>query len=1026
MKTLAIAAALAVAATSALAGPIDEAARRFVTQAYAGELSALPKSEHAATESFERMVRNTLSVRCAAVDAVVIRGLSASGNDATVLLDAVLRTSDRETPAAWRAPETISLRVSLVRQGETWLVAGIALPDGELADRLLAASDDEREQLLRAHASEIGPGVARAAYARTIAMTNSAKGDVVARAAALTHELALLSGDLRTEALALAVDAFIAWAHSDGAAALRLTERSIEIGQALGDPDALARAWYTRGRVFDAFRTAATRSDGDQQRAECYRQALASAEHAEDPSILARVLYSMANVAANQDADNLTARRYIDRILPITRETGDVAGEFGCETILSTIYLNQGDDERGLYHHLRALKLAEEHHLRAYGSLQLRTGVILVSQHRYEEARAALAKALPRNERGELVVGDVPAVNVSGALTALARLEAERGNLEEAQCVLLEASEKYDQTAGPSDAALASDYLARHDYRAALRASLPQIDATPFPDEKVSALSAAARAYRGIGQSDRGYALITEAIDLAERLGERVAGDEQQKALSAETISAAYTIAAQISLDRGDPAEALAVLERGRARVLKDILANGRSDALAEVETADRDEQERRERELTHLSLEAEHARAAGRNAEARRLADELRAAREEHATFLDGIRARAERRRVTRQPLTKARIEDVLRGLPSPLASVEYIVDDQEVTAIVARKSSVHAETIHIKRADLERRVNRFADRLAKDDLRTIEDARALHALLVAPIEKHLSGAEAVLVVPDRALWRVPFAALVDRRGRFLVERWAFVYAPSITAYAAMARQPERRAPAAQLAFLGIANPKLDHAAAAALTDFYRGATLGNLPDAVREVNALRTRYARSAVVLTGEQATEGRTKAMLGRARIIHFATHALLDNANPMYSRLVLARDSDAAENGWLESWEIARLDLHADMVVLAACDTARGRIGGEGVMGLAWSFFIAGTRSLVAAQWKVASSSTAQLMIDFHQSLGVADHDPALSKAQALRDAQLRLLHNPSTARPFYWGAFVLMGDAAWPANERRRH
>jgi CHAT domain-containing protein/tetratricopeptide (TPR) repeat protein len=1021
---LVIAVALAVA-TPALAGPIDEAARRFVTLAYAGDPAGLSKSEHAATESLERTARNTLRVRCVAVDAVVIRDLSASGEHATVLLDLVLRTSDRETPAAWKPPETISLRVNLVREGEAWLVAGIVFPDEDLADRLLAAGDEERQQLLCAHAGQIGPGVARAAYARAIALTNAAKGDA-ARAAALAHQLAQLSGDLRTEALALCVDAFVAWNHGDGATAMRLTERSIEIGQALGDPDVLARAWYTRGRVIDAFHRLATRSGYNQERAECYRKALSSAERAEDPSVLVRVLYSMANLAANQDADNLTARRYIDRVLPITREMGDVAAELGCETILSTIYLNQGDGERGLFHHLRALKLAEEHQLRPYPSLLLRTGVILVGEHRYEEARAALAKALPRDERGEIVVApNVPRGYVAAALSALAHIEADRGNLEEARCIVQEAGKKYGSTAGAPDADLAPDYLARHDYRAALRASLPQIDATPYPDEKVLSLNAAARAYRGIGQSDRGYTLITEAIDIAERLGERVAGDEEQKARSAEAISAAYTIAAQISLDRGDPAEALAVLERGRARVLKDILANGRPEMPADVEAADREERERRERNLTHLSLDAEHARAAGRNAEARRLAEELRTARGEHASFLDGIRARAERRRVTRQPLTKARLQEVLRGLPAPLASVEYIVDDQEVTALVARQDVVHTETIRIERAELERRVSRFADRLAKDDLRTTEDARALHALLVAPIEKYLAGAEAVLVVPDRALWRVPFAALVDKRGRFLVERWAFVYAPSITAYAAMARQKEPRTPVAQLSFLGIADPKLDHASASALTDFYRGATLGSLPDAVREVNALRMRYARSAVVLTGEQATEGRTKAMLGRARIIHFATHALLDNANPMYSRLVLATDSNADENGWLESWEIARLDLHADMVVLAACDTARGRIGGEGVVGLAWSFFIAGTRSLVAAQWKVASGSTARLMIDFHQSLGIPTHNPALSKAQALRDAQLRLLRDPSTARPFYWAAFVLMGDAAWPATERRR-
>jgi CHAT domain-containing protein len=276
-------------------------------------------------------------------------------------------------------------------------------------------------------------------------------------------------------------------------------------------------------------------------------------------------------------------------------------------------------------------------------------------------------------------------------------------------------------------------------------------------------------------------------------------------------------------------------------------------------------------------------------------------------------------------------------------------------------------------------------------------------YELLIRPIEKELSGAKALLIVPDEVLWRVPFSALVDANGRFLVERTPIVYAPSITAYATMMHIAPRHAPHA---FFGVANPSLT--------------THDALPEAKEEIEAVRALYgARNSKVLEGNAATESRTRAELGKASIIHFATHALLDDAHPMYSRLLLARDPGANDDGSLEAWEIAQLHLSADLIILSACNTARGSIShGEGVVGMVWAFFVAGARSTVATQWSVASGSTAKLMIAFHRSLRRGDHDPALAKAEALRDAQLELLRNARDTHPFAWAGFALYGDASY--------
>jgi CHAT domain-containing protein len=109
----------------------------------------------------------------------------------------------------------------------------------------------------------------------------------------------------------------------------------------------------------------------------------------------------------------------------------------------------------------------------------------------------------------------------------------------------------------------------------------------------------------------------------------------------------------------------------------------------------------------------------------------------------------------------------------------------------------------------------------------------------------------------------------------------------------------------------------------------------------------------------------------------------------------------------------------LDLKADLVVLSACDTARGRISaGEGVIGLTWALFVAGSPTTVVSQWAVESASTTDLMLNFHRNLkgpgGGSRY--AMNKAEALRQAQLNLLKNKRYQHPFFWAGFVVVGDA----------
>jgi CHAT domain-containing protein len=108
----------------------------------------------------------------------------------------------------------------------------------------------------------------------------------------------------------------------------------------------------------------------------------------------------------------------------------------------------------------------------------------------------------------------------------------------------------------------------------------------------------------------------------------------------------------------------------------------------------------------------------------------------------------------------------------------------------------------------------------------------------------------------------------------------------------------------------------------------------------------------------------------------------------------------------------------LDLKAETVVLSACETARGRVGaGEGLIGMTWALFVAGSPTTVVSQWQVDSASTTVLMLEFHRNLkqAMSSDQSGARKAEALRQAELKLLRSKEFRHPLYWAGFVLIGD-----------
>jgi len=287
-------------------------------------------------------------------------------------------------------------------------------------------------------------------------------------------------------------------------------------------------------------------------------------------------------------------------------------------------------------------------------------------------------------------------------------------------------------------------------------------------------------------------------------------------------------------------------------------------------------------------------------------------------------------------------------------------------------------------------------------------ERARTLYDLLLLPVEAHLQSRRKICIIPDGVLWRLPFHTLIDPQGRHVLERKTVFYAPSLRTLALASARRASDPPGQLLAF---GDPKLTRKAVADAVAFQRDANTGALPDAQREVRAIRRFYpAGAAKVLIGADASEEAFKRDAANYRVLHIAAHGLFDERAPMYSALLLSSEDDGREDGFLEAREIADLSLHGDIAILSACDTARGRYGaGEGLIGMSWALQVAGCPTAIVSQWKASSAPTARLMIAFHRHLIAG-----ASKSDALRRAALELMHDPRYAHPFYWAPFVLVG------------
>ncbi|MDZ8262893.1 CHAT domain-containing tetratricopeptide repeat protein [Nostoc sp. ChiQUE01b] len=287
------------------------------------------------------------------------------------------------------------------------------------------------------------------------------------------------------------------------------------------------------------------------------------------------------------------------------------------------------------------------------------------------------------------------------------------------------------------------------------------------------------------------------------------------------------------------------------------------------------------------------------------------------------------------------------------------------------------------------------------------------LHKILIDPIADLLpkDKGDRVTFIPQGSLFFVPFPALQDADRKYLIEKHTILTAPSIQVLD-LTRQKRQQILGTSKDVLVVGNPTMPK------VSLYPGkpaTQLDPLPDAEIEAKEVAQIYKTNAII--GKKATKSAILPLLPKARIIHLATHGLLDDftGGGVPGAVALApeplnKGKEEGTNGLLTASEIFDLKLNnTELVVLSACNTGVGKITGDGVIGLSRSLISAGVPSVIVSLWSIPDAPTASLMTEFYQQLQQGN-----DKAFALRQAMLKTMEKHPD--PKNWAAFTLIGES----------
>ena len=851
--------------------------------------------------------------------------------------------------------------------------------------------------------------------------------------------------------------------------ALDYYSQALSLVQAIGNRRGEAATLNNFGRVYDSL--------GEKQKAlDYYNQALSLRLATGDRRGEAATLTNIGRVY-NSLGERQRALDYYNRALPLKRAVGDRGGEAVTLNNIGRVYDSLGERQRALDYYNQALPLSRATGDRTGEAGVLNNiGVVYDSLGEKQRALEYYNQALPLTRAVGDRGGEAVTLNNIGA-TYYSLGEKEPGYYSQALEYYKQAL-PLEQAVGDrrGEAATLNNIGRVYDSLGEKRKALEYINLSLQLCRGVSdrvneapALYQIARIERQSGALIEARSHVEKALAIIESLRAKVDVHELRASYFA-TVQSYYELYIDLLMrlhkrhpSAGFDAAALNACERARARSLIELLIEARADIRRGVDKSLL-ERERSLQQLLNAKSERRIRLLSGKypQEQADAAAKEIDALTTELQNAQAQIRATSPSYSALVQP-SPLSLKEIQRQLDPDVLLLEYSLGGERSFLWAVTQTTLDSFELP-KRAEIESKAravynlltarNRrekgetpgaWQRRVTEADARYAKEAEELSRMLLGPVARRLDD-KRLLIVADGALLYLPFAVLplpeTGGKSAPLIVGHEVFNLPSASTIAVLRRELGGRKPAPlAAAVLGdpvfsVEDPRVSSAkerreisasdssvltaeVARALRDVDASGTVVNLSplpftrqESTSIIKLIPPRQGLLALDFKANKATA--TSPDLSQYRIVHFATHGLVDSLRPELSGIVLSLvdEQGKPQDGFLRLHEIYNLNLPVEMVVLSSCRTGLGaEIKGEGLVGLTRGFMYAGAARLVASQWKVDDEATAELMAKFYAKILKEGERPAA----ALRAAQIEMWRQKDWNPPFYWAAFVFQGE-----------
>jgi tetratricopeptide (TPR) repeat protein len=734
--------------------------------------------------------------------------------------------------------------------------------------------------------------------------------------------------------------------------ALEFYNLTLAIDRRVNDPTGIATRLQSIGNVH--------RLRGDYASAlESYMSSLLVAEQSPPSATVATTLGGIGLVRALQ-GDNAQAIEYFDKSLARFQRDGDQVGMARMLSLIGNARYVQGEYDLALetYEKSRELYEKREDHLnRAH--ILLGIGAVHVAQRNYTLALKSFHEALTfYTTLGRKA-------DMADALSRLAAAYREQGDNAKA----LEFAQSATRAAKEAEVFSLVSY----------------------------ALTEAGKAQRGLGRKTEALSSFAEAIQVRRSIRPETGPDgiETERSGVLPYLGAMETL---IELDQAR--EALVRADEAKSQLLREVIQRGNFTITKGMSAAEREMELQRSGEVASRKVQVYGSQDSDfkHSAASNELKARLAAARETYERFRKDLYMTHPQLAINRGELAILKIEELRPLVNNNTVLLQYAVADEKVFLFVVTGPmlDVRVYGINTPRNEIAEKVASF-----RQSIDNPVAARELYDILLKPAESQIAQRSKLIIIPDGALWDVPFEALQASDGIYVIDQASVSYAISFSVLREMRKRrlpsASRRAPV----LVAFGSPALGNDVLERMQRTYTGLKLAETEPI--EIDKLQTIYgpARSRTY-TATRAKEELLKTEMNAATVLHLATPAILDQSVPMYS--IFFMSPDASDDGLVKLWEFTSLNSKARVVVLPHAWTAGHSQTGAALMAMSWAWFIAGTPTVVLNRWE---GNSAEFLEALHQRLKTTEPN-----SEQLRQVMLKLRR---TVTPSYWAGYMFLGN-----------